>query len=316
MALQAAIVTALKWENGQTINVEFMDGTPHQHDYVQKVVTENYGPDLIGLKWLWNSKGGGDIRITFNAMDGAWSYIGDPKKTPGIMRSQATMNLGWLDDDHNTDPSTVKSGCCGGVVLHEFGHVLGLIHEHARPDYPVQWNWPVVIADLSGPPNYWTEQQAKQQMEISYSTSQINGTVFDPNSIMIYAFPEDWVLPASQGTYHFPQDSIQHLSDLDKQLLSQMYPPAGNSYTKPSEPNNIVETKYYDKVGNLVQLPITSVTAVTNSVTGEVISEITRNVTENTCKKLSTIEIFAIIASCVVILLALGILLYETRLKS
>ena len=42
----------------------------------------------------------------------------------GIPLNQATMNLGWQDE---------------GVVLHEFGHTLGFIHEHQNPEGGIQW---------------------------------------------------------------------------------------------------------------------------------------------------------------------------------
>ncbi len=44
------------------------------------------------------------------------------------------------------------------MVLHEFGHTLGLIHEHQNPNRPINWNRAAVIADLSGPPNNWDEE--------------------------------------------------------------------------------------------------------------------------------------------------------------
>jgi len=46
------------------------------------------------------------------------------------------MNLGVVDEAH-----------IRGTVLHEFGHALGLVHEHQRPkdQQPFEWSKPVVI---------------------------------------------------------------------------------------------------------------------------------------------------------------------------
>ena len=60
------------------------------------------------------------------------------------------------------------------------------------PDGGIIWNEAEVIADLSGPPNNWTESQIRHNVLNKYSTDQIRGTEFDPDSIMLYAFPARW----------------------------------------------------------------------------------------------------------------------------
>ena len=56
-----------------------------------------------------------DIRVDFQK-SGSWSYIG--ADAIHIPKESQTMNLGFIDR---------------GTVLHEFGHTLGLIHEHQSP---------------------------------------------------------------------------------------------------------------------------------------------------------------------------------------
>ena len=88
----------------------------------------------------------GDVRISFQ-YDGSWSVIGTDCQTLSI--DQPTMNYGWLD--RQTADDEVRR-----VVLHEFGHALGLIHEHQNPGGEIKWNRDQVIKDLSGPPNNWS----------------------------------------------------------------------------------------------------------------------------------------------------------------
>ncbi len=68
---------------------------------------------------------GGNIRITFNTWDGSWSYVGVQARS--ISSSAATMNFGWVN---STSTTTLDER---GVILHEFGHALGMLHEHQSP---------------------------------------------------------------------------------------------------------------------------------------------------------------------------------------
>ena len=87
----------------------------------------------------------------------------------------------------------------GNPGLHEFGHAIGLVHEHQNPAGGIEWNEDVVIRDLSGPPNNWTVEQIRHNVLNKYSVDQIRGTEFDRNSIMLYFFPDAWV-KNGQGT--------------------------------------------------------------------------------------------------------------------
>ena len=108
-----------------------------------------------------------DIRVGFDSSDGAWSYIGTD-----CSDERKTMNLGFIDQ---------------GTVLHEFGHALGLIHEHQSPaSGGFEWNEEEVIKSLSGPPNYWDEETIYHNMFDTYNEDQLNMTEYDSTSIMHY----------------------------------------------------------------------------------------------------------------------------------
>ena len=142
--------------------------------------------------------------------DGAWSYVGTDCR--GIPVNQPTMNLGFLD---------------GGTTAHEFGHAIGLAHEHQNPRGGIQWNEQVVIQELAKSPNFWDEETARHNVIRKYSIDQINGTDFDPDSIMLYFFPASWTLNG------IATKANEVLSTIDKQFIAgaKMYPKTGGTTT-------------------------------------------------------------------------------------
>ena len=170
---RAILVIRKMWPNGSTLRVRFMGGSDEQ----QSLAREQAGwwSEHANLNFNFNDAANAEIRISFDPTAGAWSYVGTDNLS--IPKGQATMNLGFQD---------------GGTSGHEFGHAIGLGHEHQNPAGGLEWNEEVVIRDLGGPPNFWTPEQVRHNVIRKYSVDQINGTEFDPNSIMLYAFPASW----------------------------------------------------------------------------------------------------------------------------
>ncbi len=196
---RAAFEIAKLWPNGTALSIRFVGGTPAQHDVVKQFAPQ--WCDHANLSFAFNSSPSAQIRIAF-ADDGAWSYIG--KDALGIPSNQPTMNFGWLDE---------------GVVLHEFGHMIGMIHEHQNPrTNPIQWNKPVVNAALAGPPNNWDPETIQHNLYDKYEVTQINGSDFDPASVMLYSFPAAWTING------FHTEPNEKLGAVDKAFASRVYP--------------------------------------------------------------------------------------------
>jgi len=194
-ALEAIIVIRKLWPNGSTLRVRFMGGTQEQQALAQEQA--GWWSDHANLKFEFNDAADAQIRISFDPSDGAWSYVGTD--CLNIPKNQATMNLGFQD---------------GGTSAHEFGHAIGLGHEHQNPKGGIEWNEDVVIRDLAGPPNFWTPEQTRHNVIRKYSLDQIRGTKFDPDSIMLYAFPGSWT-KSGQGTH-----ANEVISQLDRAFIA------------------------------------------------------------------------------------------------
>lgn len=203
-AVRAIAPIGKTWMNGTTLHVRFLSGTNKQKETAR--TQAGWWSAVANLKFAFDDAPGAEIRIAFDENDGAWSFVGTDCRS--IPSNQPTMNLGFLD---------------GGTAAHEFGHAIGLAHEHQNPAVGIQWNENAVIRDLSGPPNNWDAQTIRHNVLRKYSADQINGTTFDDKSIMLYAFPSSWTM---NGIATAANDV---LSSLDKTFVAaaKMYPKTG-----------------------------------------------------------------------------------------
>lgn len=215
---RAIIAPDKLWPNGSTLSVLFMEGSDEQKMLVKEQAA--WWEAVANIHFDFNGDPEADIRITFDENLGAWSYIGTDAAS--IPKDSATMNLGFMD---------------GGTITHEFGHAIGLHHEHQNPAGGIEWNEDVVIRSLSGPPNNWSEKKIRHNVLNKYSIDQVKGSEFDPDSIMLYFFPDSWV-KNGEGT-----KENEALSAMDKSFIG-----SSDAYPKGSV-SNIIEISVADLRG-------------------------------------------------------------------
>src|SRR5919198_2319575 len=172
------------WKPGKTLRIRFLEGDPEIQNKVKEKAMD--WTKYANIKFAFvPDDNEAEIQIAFQQGARSWSAIGTDASTanPG----EATMNFGWLDA--NTEDKEYSR-----VVKHEFGHALGLIHEHQNPAGGIKWNKDAVYKALGGPPNNWDRRTVDQNMFERYNKNITNYTKTDPKSIMMYPIPAAWTL--------------------------------------------------------------------------------------------------------------------------
>jgi hypothetical protein len=206
---ELALQRLKKWKPGRELEIYFLDGEPQVQAKVAEVAKQ--WMKFANIKLKFGNNRNAQIRISFKQR-GYWSAIGtDALVTDYFPKNQPTMNFQGFN--LKTPDSEYHR-----VVLHEFGHALGCIHEHQNPANAIKWNKDQVYRDLGGPPNNWDKATIDHNMFAKYAKEQTNFTAFDPQSIMLYAFPKTWTLDGMT----FPSNT--ELSATDRTYIGQQYP--------------------------------------------------------------------------------------------
>ena len=176
------------------LKIHFLDGTEDDKSFVRQVAQE--WSQHANIRFEFVEQGASDIRIGFDPDAGNWSHVG--KHAIGKTK---TMNIADKTER---------------VILHEFGHALGLGHEHQNPVVPIQWNEAAVIKELKEDLG-WDEQKTRHNILRRLNKDQTNFTEFDPDSIMLYAIPNRWTIGDFATRYN------TSLSATDKYFVGVLY---------------------------------------------------------------------------------------------
>lgn len=211
-----------KWVNGTVLRYAFFPnnsafrtwtGTDALKSQVRKAFKQ--WTDIgIGLKFEEvQERSQAQIRIGFLKGDGHWSYVG-----------RQVMNQGTDDRTLNLDPSDrIESGQYGvDVASHEIGHSMGFPHEHQNPNAGIVWNEEAVYASLAAPPNNWDRQKTFHNIIRKIPPDQVQGSSWDPNSVMHYPFGAGLIQEPAQ--YRAGLQPAGGISARDREWVKSFYP--------------------------------------------------------------------------------------------
>lgn len=193
-------------------------------DAIKKIILDRLQP-IVNLKFIFlddSDKDPGMVRVNFDPNEGSWSLVGtDCLKEKDI--NKPTMNFGWFDV---------------ATVMHEFGHLCALIHEHQNPfGKPIDWDIPKVI-NWAKNTQGWDKKTTYTNIIDKYNKDELNGSEFDSKSIMLYFFPGLLTLNG-KGT----KQNLR-LSGYDVLWLYKMYPINIKNLSDLSIPDNFYRKVY------------------------------------------------------------------------
>ncbi|KAH7305078.1 hypothetical protein BKA65DRAFT_415927 [Rhexocercosporidium sp. MPI-PUGE-AT-0058] len=199
------------WPNGSELTVNMWGASDFVRGKVVQYANEWTRYANLTFKFLPRDfQGDADIRVSFNK-GGSWSYIGTSAKN--IAQSNPTMNYGWFTDETSDEEFS-------RVIIHEFGHAIGCLHEQASPVSNIPWNKPVAY-DFYQKLNGWSKEQVDSQVfAVAAQATTINSR-FDRTSIMEYPYAKELTLDGSWADWN------RHLSNLDKTFIMRCYPKDG-----------------------------------------------------------------------------------------
>lgn len=185
-----------------------------------------------------------DIRVAFDGVDGPgyWSLVGtDGSDGTVIAPNEASLGLQGFDSKLPLDWQA--------TVFHEFGHALGLMHEHQMPvggcDQDFKWeddsgyvptqdaygqyikdsmgHRPGIYTLLAGYPNYWPKDKVDRNMrQLASDSDNYDFSSLDKNSIMKYYLDERLFRDGKSS--HCYSDENLAISAEDQVGIAKWYP--------------------------------------------------------------------------------------------
>ena len=243
----------LAWKKQRVITVAFYGGSDDLYQLIEQTAREwtALGGQLsfsfkndAGHYHHWTPNDtfpAANIRIAFDN-SGYWSLLGVLARNADS--GDQTMNFEGFPADlpkyfHGANAAEWRISYAHTTILHEFGHAIGLSHEHFNPQCQKDLKLDTIITYLMGEPNKWSQEQARFNMDAQYyeqilgqqagpvESKLITSPTIDQSSVMLYVFPVNFYKSGTASVCKpigdHGQDWPTTLSEVDKQFYLANY---------------------------------------------------------------------------------------------
>jgi hypothetical protein len=214
----AILSTNSKWVNGTVLHYCFFAAghfsVPKKQADAVRGAFAKWKAIGIGLEFQEVSQlSEAEVRIGYSTADGSSaSAVG--RDVLNVPLDEPTTVYGW-------DLTTPYGS---GTALHELGHVFGMEHEHQNPFAGIKWHEQAVYDSLAKPPNSWDHDTTFHNILEKLTPQQVQGSAWDPDSIMEYEFEPGLIDEPEQYDVHGLTPPAT-LSAADRQWALKWYPP-------------------------------------------------------------------------------------------
>ncbi len=201
-----------RWENGATLAVLFLDGPEDAWGRVAGIA--NRWTDHANLELTWFAPGTlepaqAQVRVSFSCPRPG-SKIGTD--AAAVAAPSPTVCLPY--------PTGPGDRAFRDAVLHQFGHVLGMVHAPAVLGEGTAWNETAVLADCAA--QGWTAASCRQRiLTPGEPNAEIYGTHLDGGSIMVSGIPGSWLAATGAAPEIGAADG---LAWVDREAAAILYP--------------------------------------------------------------------------------------------
>lgn len=226
-----------RWENGRTLRVCYFHGNETITRLIRAVAGEwnglsgvifDFGPEGTWRNCLAPKIGFPEIRIGFNGR-GHWSLVGsDSERYGGELAPSMNFdgfNSRYSETKYSTGNVVAEARAIDKVtILHEFGHALGLLHEHQNPLLDcyseIKWSGSESVYEYF---SMWTKEEVDRNLGFVRETDPdyISGEP-DTKSVMLYNLPSSIFKEGAQSKC--ANHVNYELSDKDRLIVAKIYP--------------------------------------------------------------------------------------------
>lgn len=232
------VIKKKAWNAGGRILVAFYGGTPDLHKAIVEEAAKwtryanlnlDFGFDQVsGSYRSWSPTDTvrkAHIRIGFFPGLGYWSHVGDSSVSKSAPLTEPTMNFEGFDERWPyLMPDNWRT-----VVQHEFGHALGLRHEHQRQICTAEFRWnrgnndEPSVYDIFLAEYEWSKPRVDLNLLPVLESDDDASLGFDRDSIMTYKLHELAFTRGKQSVCYVENENSD-ISAMDALAVAKVYP--------------------------------------------------------------------------------------------